>query len=53
MNPRVIAKITDFIGFAPGNSAAAPLLDAAIAASPTQIRRQQLHRATAPAAAAL
>jgi putrescine transport system substrate-binding protein len=34
MTPRVIANISDFIGFANANSAASPLLDAAIAADP-------------------
>jgi len=32
LDPRVIANITDFIGFANANSAASPLLDASIAA---------------------
>jgi putrescine transport system substrate-binding protein len=34
MTPRVIANISNFIGFANANSAATPLLDAAIAADP-------------------
>jgi putrescine transport system substrate-binding protein len=34
MTPRVIANISNFIGFANANSAASPLLDAAIAADP-------------------
>ena len=34
MNPQVIAHITNFIGTANANSAAAPLLDASVAADP-------------------
>jgi putrescine transport system substrate-binding protein len=34
MNPKVIANITNFIGFANANSAASPLLDASIASDP-------------------
>ena len=34
MNPQVIAKISNFIGFANANSAASPLLDATIVADP-------------------
>jgi putrescine transport system substrate-binding protein len=34
MDPKVIANITNFIGFANANSAAAPLLDASIASDP-------------------
>jgi len=34
MNPKVIADVTNFIGFADANSAATPLLDASIASDP-------------------
>jgi hypothetical protein len=34
MNPKVIANITNFIGFAKANAAASPLLDASIASDP-------------------
>jgi putrescine transport system substrate-binding protein len=34
MNPRVIANISNFTGFANANAAASPLLDASIASDP-------------------
>jgi putrescine transport system substrate-binding protein len=34
LDPRVIAKVSNFIGYANANTAAAPLLDASIAADP-------------------
>jgi putrescine transport system substrate-binding protein len=46
MQPRVIADVTDFIGFANANAAAYPLLDASIAANsnvfPTRDEQQRL-----------